>query len=55
MTRKERTNVWRIWVDPRQRLVSFHEIPGCRPLEFYSYELFQSCVDGYTAQGYRYQ
>ena len=47
--------VWRIWVDPRLRLVSFHEIPGCQLLEFRSYELFQSCIDGYTAQRYRYQ
>ena len=47
--------VWRIWVDPRRRLVSFHETPGCQLLEFRSYELFQSCIDGYTAQRYRYQ
>ena len=47
--------VWRIWVDPRRRLVSFHDTPGCQLLEFRSYELFQSCIDGYTAQRYRYQ
>jgi len=47
--------VWRIWVDTRRRLVSFHEVPGFRLLEFHSYELFQSCIDGYTAQRYRYQ
>lgn len=54
---KEKTErqVWRIWVDTRRRLVSFHEAPGCRLLEFHSYELFQSCIDGYTAQRYRYQ
>ncbi len=47
--------VWRIWVDTRRRLVSFHEVPGCRLLEFRGHELFQSCIDGYTARGYRYQ
>ena len=47
--------VWRIWVDPERRLVSFHETPGGQLLEVYSYELFQSCIDGYTVQGYRYQ
>jgi len=47
--------VWRIWVDTRRRLVSFHEVPGFELLEFRSHELFQSCIDGYTAQRYRYQ
>ncbi len=57
MTRKKKqeAQVWRIWVDPQRRLVSFHEIPGCQLLEFHSYELFLSCIDGYTAQRYRYQ
>ena len=48
-------HVWRIWVDTRRRLVSFHKAPGCKLLEFHSRELYQSCVDSYTAQGYRYQ
>ena len=52
---KREGQVWRIWVDTQRRLVSFHEVPGCRLLEFRSYELFQSCIDGYTAQRYRYQ
>jgi len=52
---KQEDRVWRIWVDTRRRLVSFHEAPGCRLLEFRSYELFQNCIDGYTAQRYRYQ
>ena len=47
--------VWRVWVDTRDQIVSFHEAPGCQLLEFHSYELFQSCIDGYTAQRYRYQ
>lgn len=47
--------VWRVWVNNQERVVSFHEVPGCRLLEFRSYELFQSCIDGYTAQRYRYQ
>ena len=53
--KKPQRQVWRIWVDTQRRLVSFHEAPGCQLLEFYSYELFQSCLDGYTAQRYRYQ
>lgn len=57
MARKKETEhpVWRVWVDTRRKIVSFHEAPGCRLLEFHSYELFQSCIDGYTAQRYRYQ
>jgi len=53
--KKPEDQVWRIWVDTRQRLVSFHEVPGFQLLEFHSCELFQSCIDGYTAQRYRYQ
>ena len=57
MTKREKGEgqVWRVWVDTRRRVVSFHEAPGCQLLEFHSYELFQSCIDGYTAQRYRYQ
>ena len=51
---KER-QVWRVWVDTRRRVVSFHAAPGFQMLEFRSYELFQSCIDGYTAQRCRYQ
>ena len=53
--KREDSQVWRVWVDTRRRVVSFHEAPGCRLLEFHSYELFQRCIDGYTAQQYRYQ
>ena len=45
----------RLRVDTRRRVVSFHKAPGYQLLEFHSYELFQSCIDGYTAQRYRYQ
>ncbi len=47
--------VWRIWVDTERRVISFHEEPGARLLEFRSLELFQRCIDRYTAQQYRYQ
>lgn len=53
--KQEDRRVWRVWVDTRRRVVSFHEAPGYQMLEFRSYELFQSCIDGYTAQRYRYQ
>ena len=52
---KEKRRVWRVWVNTRERVVSFHAAPGFQLLEFCSYELFLSCIDGYTAQRYRYQ
>lgn len=48
-------NLWRVWVDTRRRIVSFHEEEGCQLLEFRSRELFLSCVDQYTCKQYRYQ
>jgi hypothetical protein len=46
---------WRIWVDTRQKIISFHEAEGAELMEFRSYELFLSCLDAYAAQFYRYQ
>jgi hypothetical protein len=48
-------NLWRIWVDTKRRIVSFHEEEGCQMLEFRNHELFLSCVDQYTGRQYRYQ
>lgn len=47
--------IWRMWIDNAQRIVSFHEMEGCRMLEFRSKDLFQSCIDQYMVQQYRYQ
>ena len=47
--------LWRIWVDTRQRIVSFHEAEGCELLEFHSQEMILRCIDQYTAAQYRYQ
>lgn len=47
--------LWRVWVDSRRRIVSFHEEEGSQLLEFRSREMFLSCVDQYTGQQYRYQ
>lgn len=47
--------VWRIWVDPQQRIVSFHPVEGFELLEFRDRTLFFRCVDEYTRQQYRYQ
>ena len=47
--------MWRVWIDTKRRIVSFHEAEGCQMLEFRSRELFLSCVDQYTSQQYRYQ
>ena len=38
-------NLWRVWVDTRRRIVSFHEEEGCQLLEFRNRELFLRCVD----------
>lgn len=46
---------WRVWVDPQNRIVSFHEAEGFHPVEFESQEMFLSRVDEYTVQHYRYQ
>ena len=48
-------NLWRVWVDTRRRIVSFHEEEGCQLLEFRNRELFLSCVDQYTGMQSRYQ
>lgn len=45
---------WRVWVDARNRIVSFHPEEGFQPLEFRSRELFLHCVDQYTRRQYRY-
>ena len=47
--------LWRIWVDTRQRIVSFHEAEGCELLELHSQEMSLRCIDQYTAAQYRYQ
>ena len=47
--------LWRVWVDTRRRIVSFHEEEGCQLLEFRSREMLLSCVDQYTGMQYRYQ
>ena len=33
-------NLWRIWVDTKRRIVSFHEEKDCQLLEFRSHEMF---------------
>ena len=53
---EQRTDtMWRIWVDTKNRIVSFHEAEGCRLMEFRSHEMFLNCVDQYTGMQYRYQ
>ena len=34
------TTLWRMWVDTKRRIVSFHEEEGCQLLEFRSREMF---------------
>lgn len=47
--------MWRIWVDTKNRIVSFHEAEGCRMMEFRSHEMFLNYVDEFTGKHYRYQ
>jgi len=48
-------NLWRVWVDTRRRIVSFHEEEGSRMLEFRSRDMFFRCIEQYTGKQYRYQ
>ena len=54
MTRTEPRH-WRIWVDTKRRIVSFHEEEGCQMLEFRDREMFMNCVDQYTCRQFKYQ
>lgn len=47
--------LWRVWVDTRRRIISFHEEADCKLLEFRSREMFFNCIDQYTGKQYRYQ
>lgn len=47
--------LWRVWVDTRRRIVSFHEEEDSQLLEFRNRELFFSCIEQYTGMQYRYQ
>ena len=49
------TTLWRMWVDPVRRIVSFHEEKDCQLLEFRSHELFLNCVDQDAGRQFRYQ
>ena len=53
--KKQDPPLWRIWVDTRRRVVSFHPEEGFELLEFRDWEMFFKCVDEYTRQQYRYQ
>ncbi len=48
-------NLWRVWVDTRRRIVSFHEEEGSRLLEFRNRDMFFNCIEQYTGKQYRYQ
>lgn len=55
MPEQEPQSVWRIWVDTKQRIVSFHPEEGFDLLEFHDQTMFFRCVDSYTNKQYRYQ
>ena len=50
-----REPIWKLWVDTQRRVVSFHEEAGSQLMEFRDRDMFLRCIDGYTAQLYRYQ
>lgn len=54
-TTMTREPIWKLWVDTQRRVVSFHEEAGSQLMEFRDREMFLRCIDGYTAQLYRYQ
>ena len=54
-TEKTPELLWRVWIDTRRRVVSFHEQKDACLLEFRSQDLFWSCVNQYAGLQYRYQ
>ena len=55
MEKQGEAQVWRIWVNAEERVVSFHQEEGFQLMEFRSWEYFQAAIDQYTQQRYRYQ
>ncbi|MCI8813582.1 MAG: hypothetical protein HFG12_10170 [Oscillibacter sp.] len=55
METRGEAQVWRVWVNVEERVVSFHQEEGFQLMEFRSWELFQAAIDQYTRQRYRYQ
>lgn len=52
---QKQEGIWRVWVNPEKRIVSFHPEEGYQMLEFRSRETFLHCVDEYTHRQFRYQ
>ena len=48
-------SVRRVWIDNKQRIVSFHEVSGFRLLEFHSEDMYMKFLKQYEKQEYRYQ
>ena len=55
MKEEKAAEVYRLWVDTVRRIVSFHPETGAELMEFRDRDMFLRCIDGYTAQLYRYQ
>ena len=55
MEQTKTENLWRVWVDTRRRIVSFHEEEDCKLLEFRSREMFFRCIEQYSGLQDRYQ
>ena len=47
--------LWRVWVDTKNRIVSFHEAEGCQLVEFQGRELYVRYITGFIGENYRYQ
>ena len=50
-----REPIWKLWVDTQRRVVSFHEECRVPAYGVPGPDMFLRCIDGYTAQLYRYQ
>ena len=46
---------WKIWIDNKNKIISFHEVKGFQLLEFHNAEFFQNFLEYYKERQYRYQ
>ena len=51
----EQEQVWSLWVNNKERIVSFHAEEGYQLIEFNTREMFLNCLDQYMKLQYRYQ
>ena len=47
--------LWKIWVDNKQRIVSFHEVEGFLLFEFHDEDFYLDFLEQYSKGDYRFQ